>query len=147
MGPHSDDIKKMALELGIDDKMVYTGHVSNANMLAGLYQCADLFVFPSLYDTAGLVVYEAATFGTASVVVRGSSAAEPIVDGENGFLCEDDTLDLARVMEIAITDREKMHVVGQEAKLTIPKNWDGIIDIALERYEKLIKTSLWKNEK
>ena len=147
MGPHSDDIKKMAFELGIDDKMLYTGHISDSRMLAGLYQCADLFVFPSLYDTAGLVVYEAATYGTASVVVRGSSASEPIVDGENGFLCEDDTFDLARVMEIAIADRGKMRVVGQEARMTIPKSWDGIIDTALERYEKLIKTSLWKNEK
>jgi len=147
MGRHSDEIKKMASALGLDGKMVYTGHISDSNMLAGLYQCADLFVFPSLYDTAGLVVYEAATFGTASVVVRGSSASEPIVNGENGFLCEDDTLDLARVMESAITDKEKMRVVGQAAKSSIPKNWDGILDTVLERYEKLIKTSLWKNGK
>ncbi|MBP8639575.1 MAG: glycosyltransferase [Oscillospiraceae bacterium] len=147
MGPHSEDIKKMATGLGLDERMVYTGHISNPNLLAGLYQCADLFVFPSLYDTAGLVVYEAASFGTASVVVRGSSAAEPIVDGENGFLCKDETLDLARVMENAIADREKLRTVGQAAKLTIPQSWDGIIDTALERYAQLIKTSLWKNEK
>jgi len=145
MGPHSGEIMKKASQLGLDGKMVYTGHVSDSGMLAGLYQCADLFVFPSLYDTAGLVVYEAASFGTASVVVRKSSAAEPIIDGENGFLCEDDAVDLARVMEGAITDVEKMRVVGDAARLSIPKRWDGIMDSVLERYENMINVSSWKN--
>ncbi len=147
MGPHSGEIMKKASHLGLDDKMVYTGHISDKCMLAGLYQCADLFVFPSLYDTAGLVVYEAASFGTASVVVRGSSAAEPIIDGENGFLCEDDAIDLACVMEGAITDIEKMRIVGDVARQTIPKIWDGIMDSVLERYENLISVSSWKNGK
>ncbi|NCB73930.1 MAG: glycosyltransferase [Clostridia bacterium] len=138
MGPHSDEIAKKASDLGLDDSMVYTGHISDSGLLAGLYQCADLFVFPSLYDTAGLVVFEAASFGTPSVVIRDSSAAEPIKDGVNGFLCEDDATDLARVMENAIGDKESMARVGMEAKRTIPKNWDGIIDTVLERYSRLI---------
>jgi len=147
MGPHSGEIKKMASQLGLNDKMVFTGHISDSCMLAGLYQCADLFVFPSLYDTAGLVVYEAASFGTPSVVVRGSSAAEPIIDGENGFLCEDDTFDLARVMEGAITDIERLRTAGALARRTVPKIWDGIMDSVLERYENLISVSLWKKGK
>lgn len=138
MGPHSGEIKSKATKLGLGDKMVYTGHISDSSLLAGLYQIADLFVFPSLYDTAGLVVFEAASFGTPSVVVRGSSAAEPIVDGVNGFLCEDEAADLARVMELAINDKESFLAVGENARQTIPKNWDGIIDMALERYVRLI---------
>lgn len=139
MGPHADDIRKRASFLGLDEHMVYTGHISDSSMLAGLYQCADLFVFPSLYDTAGLVVLEAATFGTPSVVVRGSSAAEVIKNGVNGFLCEDDEWDLAHIMELAIMDNEKMRSVGESAKHTLPKGWDGLIDDVLERYERLIK--------
>ncbi|NLH01394.1 MAG: glycosyltransferase family 4 protein, partial [Clostridiales bacterium] len=138
MGPHSREIMKRASSLGLDDRMVYTGHISDRAMLAGLYQCADLFVFPSLYDTAGLVVREAASFGTASVVVRGSCAAEPIIDGVNGFLCEDDTSDLARIMEKAITETEKMKVVGEAARKTIPVSWDVIIDEVLGRYAELV---------
>lgn len=138
MGPHSEEIAKKASDLGLDDSMVYTGHVSDSSLLAGLYQCADLFVFPSLYDTAGLVVFEAASFGTPSVVIRGSSASEPITDGVNGFLCDDDTADLARVMENAIKDKENTVRIGLEAKRTIPKNWSGIMDTVLERYSRLI---------
>ena len=137
MGPHADDIKKKAAQLGLNGHMVFTGHISDSSMLAGLYQCADLFVFPSLYDTAGLVVLEAATYGTPSVVVRGSSASEPIVDEVNGFLCKDETEDLARVMAMAISDKEKLRIVGEKARQTVPKNWDAIIDSALERYLRL----------
>ncbi len=144
MGPHADEIRKRASYLGLDDKMVYTGHISDSSMLAGLYQCADLFVFPSLYDTAGLVVLEAASFGTPSVVVRKSSAAEIIKDGINGFLCEDDEWDLAHIMEHAIIDKEKMRSVGEMARSTLPKRWDGLIDDVLERYDRLIKSNIRK---
>ena len=71
-------------------------------------------------------------------MVRGSSAAEPIVDGVNGLLCQDETLDLARVMESAITDPERIRTIGQEARRTVPKNWDGIIDSVLQEYKKII---------
>lgn len=137
MGPHSKEIKKRATVLGLNDKMIYTGHISDTNLLAGLYQCANMFVFPSLYDTAGLVIHEAAIFGTPSVVVRESCAAEPITDGQNGFLCENDALDLARVMEEAINDTEKVHRVGEEAKRTIPVSWNVIMSEVVSHYEKL----------
>ena len=138
MGPHSKEIMKKASQLGLDDKMVYTGHVSDSSLLAGLYQCADLFVFPSLYDTAGLVVREAASYGTPSVVVNKSCAAECIQDEVNGFLCEDETADLARVMEMAINEPDKMKSVGEEASHTIPVSWNIIIDDVVRRYSELI---------
>ncbi|MEA4894457.1 MAG: glycosyltransferase [Oscillospiraceae bacterium] len=141
MGPHAEEIKRRASYLGLDDRMVYTGHISDSSMLAGIYQCADLFVFPSLYDTAGLVVLEAATFGTPSVVVRGSSAAEVIRDGINGFLCQDDEWDLAHIMELVIMDGEKARSVGEMARLTLPKRWDGLIDDVIERYERLVRNN------
>jgi glycosyltransferase involved in cell wall biosynthesis len=139
MGPHAEEIKKRASGLGLDERMVYTGHISDSGMLAGLYQCADLFVFPSLYDTAGLVVLEAAFFGTPSVVVQGSSAAEPIQDGENGFTCVDDARELARVMALVFDDRERLREVGETARRSLPRNWETIIDKALVRYESLIE--------
>ncbi|MDR1131034.1 MAG: glycosyltransferase [Oscillospiraceae bacterium] len=138
-GPHAEEIKKRAGQLGLDGRMVYTGHISDSAMLAGLYQCADLFVFPSLYDTAGLVVLEAAAFGTPSVVVRGSSAAEPIRDGENGFLCENDELDLAHILEKAVADKETLRAVGGRAALTLPRTWDDVVDRALARYSALLE--------
>lgn len=138
-GPHAQEIKDKAGELGLAGCVVFTGHISDGGILSGLYQSADLFVFPSLYDTAGLVVYEAASVGTPSVVIRGSSAAEPIHDGQNGFLCGDNTEDLARVMRLVLTEPDKLRRIGEEARRTIPKSWEGIIDTAQERYERLVQ--------
>ncbi len=137
-GPHTEEVKMRAAILGLTDKTIFAGHIFDSELLAGLYRCADLFVFPSLYDTAGLVVREAAQNGTASVVVAGSGPAEVIEDGVNGFLCEDETEDLERIMEFAINNPEKMESVGQQAMRTIPASWDGIIEQVLERYQYLV---------
>ncbi len=140
MGPHEEEIRQTASNLGLDGHMVYTGHITEPELLAGLYQCADLFVFPSIYDNAPMVVREAAVYETPSVVVRGSSAAEPIEDGVNGYLCENDTADLARVMQGVLENRERAKLIGQQARLTIPVGWSEIIDTVLERYSNLIES-------
>ena len=107
-------------------------------MLNALYRRADLFLFPSLYDTAGLVIREAAAAGTASVSIRGSSAADCIREGENGYLCRDETEDLARVIDEALADPETLARIGQRAKDTIPIPWSELVDGVLERYQALI---------
>lgn len=137
-GPHSDEIKQKARRLGLENKMVYTGHISDSELLSGIYQCADLFVFPSLYDTSALVIREAAVNGTPSVAIKNSGAGETITDGENGYLCEDTTESLANIMEYAISNHYALELMGMEAKRTIPINWDNLMDDVLERYTELV---------
>ena len=91
---------------------------------AALYALADLFVFPSIYDNAPMVVREAAVNETPSVLVRGSCSAEGIVDGENGFLCEDSPEDIARAIREGLPRAKE---AGAAARRTIPKPWDEIM--------------------
>lgn len=137
-GPHEKDARHLAEKLGIADRTQFTGHITDPDVLNALYRNADLFLFPSLYDNAPLVVREAAAVGTPSVTVRGSSAAECIVDGENGLLCEDDSDDLARVIRAALSDREALRRMGENARDTIPIPWTKLVDDVLERYKALI---------
>ncbi len=138
-GPHEQEIRALAAELLPADRVVYTGHVGERKTLDALYALADLFVFPSLYDTSGLVVCEAAAAKTPSVVVRGSSAAECVRDGENGLLCEDDPDSLADVIEKAIAAPEKLREMGERARETIPIPWSVLVDDVLARYRGLLK--------
>ena len=71
-------------------------------------------------------------------MVRGSSAAEIIRDRENGYLCEDDPADLARVLTEALADDEARRRVGKAAQDTIPVPWDEVLKTAVSRYEYLI---------
>ena len=107
-------------------------------VLDGLYSRASLFTFPSLYDNAPMVVREAAVMGTPALMARGSSAAEIIRDGENGYLCQNTPADMARVMRGVIANPEDARRIGQNAHDTIPIAWMTIMENVVERYERLI---------
>ena len=131
-------INEKILDLNLQDRVETIGHITDASLLDGLYARASIFAFPSLYDASPMVVREAAVMGTPSVMVRGSTAAEVIVDGENGFLCENTPADLARVIREALSDPERLRRVGDNAKETIPVPWSRVLETAVERYTRLI---------
>ena len=125
-------------ELNIQDRAEMLGHITDASLLDALYARASVFAFPSLYDASPMVVREAAVMGTPSILVRNSTAAEVIRDGENGFLCDNDPQDLARVITEAIKDPEKLKAVGSMARETIPVPWEKVLETAVERYTRLV---------
>jgi glycosyltransferase involved in cell wall biosynthesis len=137
-GPDVKSIHQKVDELGLTERVRFTGHITGEDDLYGLYENADLFVFPSLYDTSGMVVREAAAMETPSVVVRGCATAEPIVDQQNGFLCEDTTQSLCDVLNMALSDRAMTKQVGKSARKTIYLSWDDIAASTVERYQSLI---------
>ena len=131
-------IQQKLHDLGIQDISQTLGHITDTSLLDGLYARASVFAFPSLYDAAPMVVREAAVMGTPSVMVRGSTAAEVIQDRENGFLCENNPQDLARVIRGILEDPEMRNRVGQTARETIPVPWSRVLETAAERYERLV---------
>ncbi|MBR5930882.1 MAG: glycosyltransferase [Lachnospiraceae bacterium] len=138
-GPHEEEIRELAEEIGIADKVILTGFISDEAVKTALFARADLFVFPSVYDTSGLVVKEAAAAGTPSVTVRKSGASEGIKNGVNGFLCKDSPVDLAKVITDALADREVLQTAGKTAHDTIPVPWEVITNTALTRYKYIIR--------
>ena len=136
-GPDEGEIRALTSRLVPD--AVFTGHLHDDQLLYGLYEAADLFLFPSLYDTSGMVVREAASVATASVVALGSAPAEPIQDGVNGYICEDDPDSMSAVLERALSDPQKLREVGLNARRTIHLPWSRVLDMAVERYEALVK--------
>ena len=131
-------IRDKVSELNIQDRTQLLGHITDTSLLDGLYRRATVFAFPSLYDAAPMVVREAAVMSTPSVMVRGSTAAEIIRDGENGFLCENEPQDLARVITGILADPEKRNRVGENARETIPVPWSKVLETVAERYERLV---------
>jgi glycosyltransferase involved in cell wall biosynthesis len=139
-GPDAVDIMKKAQELGLQNQLIMPGMIQEMRVLDAFYKRADLFVFPSLYDTFSLVIREAAAMDTPSVAVTGSCAAESITHGVNGYLCEDDANSLFLVMKQAILDPEGNRALGIAAHESIPVSWEEVLKQACERYENLIAT-------
>ncbi|WP_160141086.1 MULTISPECIES: glycosyltransferase family 4 protein [Cryobacterium] len=86
-GPETPRVVARVGALGLDSAVDVRGRVSDED-LRSLVQGARVLVNPSRREGFGLVVVEAATFGTPSVVVAGpdNAAAELVVDGVNGYV-------------------------------------------------------------
>lgn len=137
-GPDLDEIKQKVKELSLDEEAVFAGHITDGRLLNGLYLRSAIFAFLSEYDNAPMVVREAAVMKTPSLLVRGSSAAEVLIDGFNGLLCENSAEDAADKLAGVINYPNDLAKLGQNARNTIPIGWSGIIDRALQRYEEII---------
>lgn len=82
-GGADDAIYQAVKRHGLGDRIVVPGFVSDEE-LGVLYQEAEVFVLPSLYEGFGLPVLEAAAYGTA--VAAGRAGSLPEVTGEAGIL-------------------------------------------------------------
>jgi glycosyltransferase involved in cell wall biosynthesis len=86
-----------------------------------------------------LVIQEAAAFDKPSIVVKGSSSAEGIVDGVNGFLVDNDVHDLTKTINLLIKDPHAIQKAGSGARKSIYHPWETIVDDVYEKYIEVIK--------
>jgi glycosyltransferase involved in cell wall biosynthesis len=75
-GWNSAPVFEAVERLGLGERVVCTGFVSNHSDLACFYSAADLFVFPSLYEGFGLPLLEAMTCGCPITAAKTSSIPE-----------------------------------------------------------------------
>lgn len=94
-GADGTEIRSYAEERKLSDRCFFTGAISDREIIRAWYGRSDLFLFPSTFDTNGLVVREAAASGTATVMIRNSCASEGVGDGRNGFCIEENAAAMA----------------------------------------------------
>ena len=132
------ELADLVKERGLKGRVTFTGPVYDRDQLKKFYARADLFVFPSIYDNAALVIREAAALYVPSVVVAGSNIAEGLTDGVNAFLCENTDESVVNAMERALADDEKRALVGKGAKVALARSWESIVDDVYEKYTDII---------
>ena len=130
-----DEVKKHSEELGLSEKCIFTGAIHERNEIRAWYSRADLFLFPSVYDTNGLVVREAAACSLPSVLGEGSCAAEGIFDCETGFLTENNAESFYKKLLFLCKNRELIKSVGENAAEKIYLSWEDSVKNASERYK------------
>lgn len=86
-GPQESQLREICRNLHIADKVIFTG-VLPRQKIVNCYASADLFVFPSVTETQGLVIGEAKSVGLPVVAIRANGPAETVRHGEDGFLTE-----------------------------------------------------------
>lgn len=138
-GYAADKLKEEAARLGIGGKVSFMGCITGRDILRKYYLAADLFLFPSLYDNAPLVVREAAALHTPSVLIEGSTAAAVVRDGVNGFLSGNSVEAFAGRVEQILCDKARLEAVGRRASETLARSWEDIAGEVSDRYARLIK--------
>ena len=144
-GPDREKLETQARALGLTgsaagpDKCFFTGPVYDREALRAWNTRADLFLFPSTFDTNGLVVREAAACGLASVLIRGSCAAEGVTDGVNGFIIEETPEALAALLETVSGDLPHLRQVGDRAMEDLYLSWQDCVSRAYERYQVILE--------
>jgi len=115
-GQDMDLFKNEAKQYGVEASCVFTGYV-NRSQLSLIYAISDVFVFPSLTDTQGLVTLEA-MFSGIPVVAIGVLGTLMVMGGDNGgFMVKDDPKEFTdRVLQL-LNNEELYRQKAEEAKI------------------------------
>ena len=123
-GYAAEEMKKLVSEKGLEDRVNFAGVVKDRERLKQYYAASDLFLFPSLYDTDGIVVKEA--------------AASVLTDGVNGFVVPDDLEAFTGRIRSLSADPERVRKVGIQASRSLVRSWEDVVGEVLDRYNHLI---------
>ncbi|MBR5379344.1 MAG: glycosyltransferase [Clostridia bacterium] len=138
-GTDRQEIEALCRETGIMPLCVFTGLLKDRELLRALYSRADLFLFPSAFDTNGIVVREAAACGLGALLLEGSCAAEGVTDGVNGLFMQADADSLAQKVLYICRHPEEARRIGQNAQDQLYLSWDTAVSRAEARYRDVIK--------
>jgi len=133
-GTDEAEIKALTTKLGLDDSVRFAGAIHDRSVLCAWYCRASLMLFPSTFDTNGLVVREAAACALAAVLIKDSCAAEGTTDGQNAFLIEENAQSLFECLKKLCANPEIMAQVGENACKELYYSWDDAVYAASQRY-------------
>ncbi len=140
-GYAAKEIEQRISDYGLSDRVKLNGVIQERDRLSDYYAASDLFLFPSFYDNAPLVVREAAAMGVPSILLTGSTAAEVITNEKNGFLTEKSPKEFADLVEHLSNDRDELSKVAAGARETLVRSWENVVEEVIDRYDSLIARS------
>ena len=115
-GPDIDYYRNEAERLGIKDKCIFPGYFIRSE-LALIYSISEIFLFPSLTDTQGLVTLEAMLSGTP-VVAIGAMGTLTIMGGDKGgFMVKNDEAEFTAKVKSLLDDPVLRAEKSGEARL------------------------------
>ncbi len=131
-GPYLEELKQYAVDLCIQDKVLFTGWVDNP--FVPLHIC-DLYTHITLGEGGlSLAVLEAMAMGKPIVAATVGGIPEAITDGENGLLVAPEVELVAEKIDLLLRDRGYAERLGRCAKATVEKKftWEQAAERFLE---------------
>jgi glycosyltransferase involved in cell wall biosynthesis len=114
-GEERAPLERLASELGVANRVTFTGRLSDDQMLDRLARCRAV-VFPPLQEDYGFVTVEAFASRRAVLTCHDSGGpAELVEDGVNGFVCDPTPASLAHALGRLADDAALAERMGNAA--------------------------------
>ena len=129
-GEYLENLKRLAKEKGVLDKVIFAGKVTDEEMIK-YYNLANVFVFPTLrVEAFGIVVAEAMACGKPAIATRIGGIPTVVDDNKNGFLIERGNLkELKNKILMLLKDDKLAKRIGKAAREKVVNNF--ILEIIL----------------
>ncbi len=133
-------LESLADESGYGDRITFTGALPRED-LGVAYGAMSVFVFPSLKDTQGWVLHEAAHAGLPIVLID-QKVTMVVRDGENGFFVENKSDDIAdKVISLFQDDKLRADMGAKSKRIAGTLTEKNQVKKLAKLYEAVIKKS------
>jgi glycogen(starch) synthase len=142
-GPYRHELRTLASTLGLDDRVLFAGRVSDEEMHAW-HELATVFVHPTLYEGSSLVTLEAMAHRRAVVGTAAGGLPDKVRPGINGWLVPPgDPGTLAAALSGAAADPDRLKAFGAEGRRIVERefSWTVVGDQTVRLYESLVRGS------
>ena len=117
-----DAISEQARSLGVQDRLVLLGYVSDADLPA-LYAGTLAFVYPSSYEGFGLQLCEAMAIGCPTLAARATSLPEILGDGGETFSLDSPTELTSLIRRVALEPAFRERLVHKARARSTGFSW------------------------
>jgi glycosyltransferase involved in cell wall biosynthesis len=124
--PHTPKLIALAEELGIEERVLFLGQISEAD-LQRLYREAAVYCYPAPEEDFGMGVIEAMAWGVPVVAWNFAGPTVTVLDGETGFLAEPHNVEhYADAMSWLLQDPKLRSRMGAAARDRVERyfTWD-----------------------
>jgi len=139
-GDQRDELVELAAELGIADKIFFTGFV-RGKQWRDSYSVSDIFVMSSVSEPFGLTALEAAHYGNALIITNQSGVCEVLTDIlRYDFWDEEKLAEL--IVSVATSDKLRVSLQQGVMKEYSKISWNDAATKCMKIYESAIKGNI-----
>lgn len=132
-GAKMQDLKKLAISLGIEKDVIFTGFLDNPQCYIGLF---EIFLLSSFSEGTSMTLLEAMSMSRPCVVTDVGGNPEIVVHGKTGLIAPSDDVDVfSRSIIQLLLDEEKMDEFGKSGRQRFLKYFS--VTRMIEKYQSL----------
>lgn len=145
IGPEEQGLRALAKEKGLEERIMFLGHVHHEDMPAYL-KVSDIFIRPSLSEGMGNSFVEAMAAGIPVIATQEGGIADFLFDPEinrdkeptGRAVKPSDHEDIARAVKLFLDDKKTTEKIVENAKKLVLQKYDWRI-VAEDMREKILK--------